>query len=249
MTKYRQRWGGRLRPMWYWKDDCGPFQFAGFVFSGVTCGTKCLQGPSRWLWRSFLHGFHRLESRFFDSLCSIGSLPYLAISHPWLYWSFLTICTLPRLRVELRSRSVDTEESEKDCLSPLKQLRLSPDSVGYSKVNPCTPGASHTWTEPLVLVPRAGFFWARRARVIGGELGLDLGQDSMRWVTEEKVAAAALSSEAVALCLPHPIQWQGGLIVKSKEAAASACAFLWLYLVPEPSLYYVLKSVRLTILL
>lgn len=202
------------------------------------------------LWHHLKNGKHSYElfgSRFFYSLCSIGSLPHLGISHPWLYWASRIICMLPRLTAELSSRNVDTEESKKGHLWPLKQLRLSPDSVGYSRVNPCTSGASHTWMQPFALVTSAGFFWARRAGVIRGERGL--GHEGMPWAAEENVTPGALSSEAVVLCLPHPIQQWERLIVKSKKEAASACIFLWLYLVPEPSLYYLLKSVCLTILL
>lgn len=233
-----------LLARWLWG-----FAVCWICFSSVTCGTECLQGPSRWPWRSFLHSFQKFESSFFDSYCSIGALPYVGISHPCIYWASWIICILPRLSVELRSWNVDTEESKKGCVWLLEQLRLSPDGVGYSRVNPCTSDASHTWTQPFVSVTRAGFFWARRARVIGDKLGLDLSHESMQQVAEEKVTPAALSSEAVVLCLPHPVWWQGRLIVKSKEAAASACVFLWLYLVPEPSLYYLLKSPCLTIAL
>lgn len=80
------------------------------------------------------------------------------------------------------------------------------------------------------------------------KLGLDLGCKSVPWAAEEEVTPATLPAEAVVLCLPHPIQ-QRQLVVESKQEAAFACIFLLFYLVPEPSLYYLLKSLCLTLLL
>lgn len=207
MAKHHKCWGNHLQPSCCSERGCGAFQLLGLL-SSATCasaGTECSQGPSGWLHRSFLHGFQRFESRFFDSLwywvstthyfpsmALLSFLDYLNVAKTYL-WSNLefrltALAGAEWTRVHL---VLHIPECSRLCWWP---------ELGFSE--PEEPG------------------WS-------GAMGLDLGQESTQWAAEN-VTPAAISSEAVVLCLPHPYSNGDSWCYSKDQGRSSFCLCLFM---------------------
>lgn len=163
-------------------------------FPSVTCGTKCLQAPSRWPWRAFLHSFQIPESRvvvlwffIFDNLCAVGSLLYLG--HVLLI--FLDNLCVARTCC----RAQQTQQNPRLWSIP-KAMWISAWQFWLEQVAPCTSAAPFCWVQMFALVTRVGFL-SQKSRGAQGQAGFGFGQPRTR---------LPQPAGAVVLCLPHPIQ-------------------------------------------